>query len=70
MEVNPDFRDLLKTFNDWDVKYFVVGAYAVMFYTEPRFTKDLQDLIHAKKNAGRGQDLLDLKRLQAIKKCR
>jgi len=39
--VNPDFRDLLKTFNDYGVRYLVVGAHAVMAYTEPRFTKDL-----------------------------
>lgn len=41
MKVNPDFSDLLKTFNANGVKYLVVGAYAVMVYAEPRFTKDL-----------------------------
>jgi len=41
MKSNPDFSDLLKTFNDCGVKYLVVGAYAVMVYAEPRFTKDL-----------------------------
>lgn len=150
MEVNPDFNDLLKMLNTYGVKYLIVGAYAVIYYTEPRFTKDIDiwveptpenaakvwkvltefgapleqvrladfcnmdliyqigvapnridimmdvpgvefdsawknrvqssygkesifimnfnDLIRAKKNAGRDQDLLDLKRLLAVKK--
>lgn len=41
MSPNSTFRDLLKAFNDCDVRYLVVGGYAVMLYTEPRFTKDL-----------------------------
>ena len=41
MEVNSDFKDLLKMFNDYSVKYLLVGGYAVMYYTEPRFTKDI-----------------------------
>ena len=27
--------------NDYKIKYIVVGAYAVMYFTEPRFTKDI-----------------------------
>jgi len=41
MEINPDFQDLLQLFKEEGVEYLVVGAYAVMYYTEPRFTKDL-----------------------------
>lgn len=41
MDVNPDFRDLLKMLNDYGVKYLIAGAYAVMYYSEPRFTKDI-----------------------------
>jgi len=41
MAVNPDFKDLFKAFNDCRVEYLVIGAYAVMFYVRPRFTKDL-----------------------------
>ena len=36
-----DFSDLLRLFEDWEIRYLVVGGYAVMVYTEPRFTKDL-----------------------------
>ncbi len=39
--MNSDFKELLRIFNDHRVKYLVVGGYAVMKYTEPRFTKDL-----------------------------
>ena len=41
MSVNTDFQDLLRAFNDHGIRYLIVGAYAVMYYTEPRFTKDL-----------------------------
>jgi hypothetical protein len=39
--MNPDFKDLLRLFNENNVDYLVVGGYAVIFYTEPRYTKDL-----------------------------
>lgn len=41
MKTNSDFRDLLRSFNAAGVKYLVVGGYAVMVHTEPRYTKDL-----------------------------
>ena len=41
MFVNSDFSDLLRIFNDNNVKYLVIGGYAVIQYGEPRFTKDL-----------------------------
>jgi hypothetical protein len=39
--VNRDFSDLFAAFNEAGVEYLVVGAHAVAFYAEPRFTKDL-----------------------------
>jgi len=45
MFVNSDFSDLLRIFNDHNVRYMVIGGYAVVQYTEPRFTKDLDVLI-------------------------
>lgn len=39
--VNRDFRDLLAAFVAHDVRFLIVGAYAVTFHTRPRFTKDL-----------------------------
>ncbi len=41
MAINQDFRDLFKVFNELGVKYLIVGAYAMIYYTEPRYTKDL-----------------------------
>ena len=41
MFVNSDFSDLLQIFNANNVKYLVIGGYAVVQYAEPRFTKDL-----------------------------
>ena len=37
----PEFKELLSTFNEHGVKYLIVGAFAVMIYSEPRYTKDL-----------------------------
>jgi hypothetical protein len=39
--MNSDFKELLKIFNENNVRYLIVSGYAVMRYTEPRFTKDL-----------------------------
>ena len=41
MKINSDFRDLLQNFNAAGVRYLIVGGYAVMVHTEPRYTKDL-----------------------------
>jgi hypothetical protein len=39
--MNSDFRDLLQLFAKHEVRCLVVGGYAVMYYSQPRFTKDL-----------------------------
>ncbi len=41
MLTSPDFRELLKAFEKYKVRYLIVGGYAVMKYSEPRFTKEL-----------------------------
>lgn len=41
MAENPHFKELLQVLNDFEVRYLVVGGYAVMKYSEPRYTKDL-----------------------------
>lgn len=45
--VNPDFRDLFAALNEAQANYLVVGAHAVAFYAEPRFTKDLDVWVEA-----------------------
>lgn len=37
----PDFKELLSGLNEYDVRYLVVGAYAVSVHAQPRATKDL-----------------------------
>lgn len=52
--MNPDFKEILSTFNQHAVKYLVVGAHAVMKYSEPRYTKDLDVWVEAsEENAAR-----------------
>jgi hypothetical protein len=41
MFVNSDFSDLLNLFNANNVRYLIIGGYAVIQYAEPRYTKDL-----------------------------
>jgi hypothetical protein len=45
--VTSDFNDLLSSFDAHGAKYLVVGGHAVMFYSEPRYTKDLDLWIDA-----------------------
>ena len=39
--MNHDYRDLLSAFHAHGVRYLIVGGYAVIFHSQPRFTKDL-----------------------------
>jgi hypothetical protein len=41
MLTSSDFRELLSLFKKHNVRHLVVGGYAVMKYSEPRYTKDL-----------------------------
>jgi hypothetical protein len=52
--VNQDFRDLLRAFADADVRFLVIGAYAVAVHAEPRATGDLDLWLEASpENAAR-----------------
>ena len=39
--LSSDYEDLFSTLNAYKIRYLVIGAHAVMFYSEPRFTKDM-----------------------------
>lgn len=39
--MNRDFKDMLRLLGDHEVQYLIVGGYAVIRHTQPRFTKDL-----------------------------
>lgn len=42
--MHQDFKELLSAFNAGQVKYLIVGGYAVSFHAQPRATKDLDIL--------------------------
>jgi hypothetical protein len=41
MPVNSDFRDLFSALSAAEARCLVIGAYAVVHHSEPRYTKDL-----------------------------
>jgi len=52
MEVQTDFKDLLKLFNAHNVKYIIVGGYALAFHGAPRYTGDIDIYVKSEaKNA-------------------
>ncbi len=52
--MNSDFKDLLQALNDAEAEYLVVGGYAVIEHTEPRYTKDIDVWVNnTKENAER-----------------
>lgn len=50
--MDKDWIDLLSLFDQYGVRYLIVGGYAVMFHAQPRGTKDLDLFIDSsRKNA-------------------
>ena len=45
--MNPDFVDLLRAFGDADVRFMIVGAYALAVHGRPRATGDLDIWVDA-----------------------
>ncbi|HJX34691.1 MAG TPA: hypothetical protein VJ373_05890 [Desulfatiglandales bacterium] len=45
MKVEKDYEELLELFNRHNVRYCIVGSFALAFYARPRYTKDLDILI-------------------------
>ena len=39
--MNSDFKDLLRILHEEEVRYLIVGGYAVIYYSQPRYTKDI-----------------------------
>lgn len=44
-ELNKDFKDLLRAFQTYEVRYLIVGGYAVTHYIGQRYNKDLDILV-------------------------
>lgn len=47
LELNEDFRDLLKLLKSKNVRYLLIGGYAVIAHGHPRFTSDMDISIAA-----------------------
>ncbi len=45
MRVEKDYEELLRLLNNHEVRYCIVGSYAVAFYARPRYTKDIDILV-------------------------
>jgi len=57
MEVQQDFKELLKLFNAHKVEYVIVGGYALAFHGSPRYTGDIDILV--KPGEENGQRVLE-----------
>ena len=58
--LNPDFKEFIRLLNEHDVRYLVVGGYAVALHGYPRYTKDIDIWIWLdKNNAARMIKVLD-----------
>jgi len=52
MKVEKDYKKFLSLLNKHNVKYCIIGAFAVAFYAKPRYTKDIDILVEpTKENA-------------------
>lgn len=47
LELNEDFKDLLRLLRSKNVRYLLIGGYAVIAHGHPRFTNDLDICIAA-----------------------
>jgi hypothetical protein len=39
--LNQDFKEFIQLLNEYEVRYLVIGGYAVALHGHPRYTKDL-----------------------------
>jgi hypothetical protein len=54
MELNQDFREFFESLNRNEVRYLIVGGYAVGYHGHPRYTKDIDVWIEStSENAAR-----------------
>lgn len=53
MRIEKDYEELLRLFNKNKVKYCIVGAYAVAFYSKPRYTKDIDIVVQPEEENAR-----------------
>ena len=60
MKVEKDYEELLELFNKHDVRYCIIGSFALAFHARPRYTKDLDILVEpSSQNARKILDALN-----------
>jgi len=60
MKIEKDYEEFFGLLNKYNVKYCIIGAFAVAFYAKPRYTKDLDIFIEpSKENAGKILSVLE-----------
>ena len=47
MRIEKDFKEFIALLNENKVKYLIVGGFAIAYYVEPRYTKDIDILVEA-----------------------
>lgn len=52
MKAVKDYEELLKYFNKHKVRYCIVGAFALAYHAQPRYTKDMDVLVEADEENG------------------
>jgi predicted nucleotidyltransferase len=58
--LNQDFKEFIQSLNENEVRYLVIGGYAVAFHGHPRYTKDLDVWLEASpENAARAVQALE-----------
>lgn len=47
MKTEKDYEEFLELFNRHDVRYCIIGAFALAYHAYPRYTKDMDVLVEA-----------------------
>lgn len=45
MRVEKDFKEFIESLNTNSVRYLIIGSFALSYYSEPRYTKDIDILV-------------------------
>ena len=45
MRVEKDFKEFIESLNKNSVRYLIIGSFALSYYSEPRYTKDIDLLV-------------------------
>ncbi|OGD26287.1 MAG: hypothetical protein A2V57_08800 [Candidatus Aminicenantes bacterium RBG_19FT_COMBO_65_30] len=47
MRIEKDFKEFIGSLNNNSVRYLIIGSFALSYYAEPRYTKDIDILVEA-----------------------